>query len=71
MTLNNTHLTPTKDGLFFDEEQKRVEGTDPVYFVYNNAIFTGAHTSQKTIDLTDDTMVFECHKAKKMSHRIF
>ena len=71
MMPNKTHLTMTKEGLFFGEEQKRVSGSDPVYFVYMNNAFTGAHMSQGTIDLTEETMVFECHKAKKMSHRIF
>ena len=64
-------MTPTKEQLLFEEEQRRVESADPVYFVYMNNAFIGAHTSQGTIDLTDETMVFECHKAKKMSHRIF
>ena len=69
--MKNRTLTLTKEGLFFEAEQKRVESADPIYFVYNSAIFAGAHTSQETIDLTEDTMVYECHKAKKMSHRIF
>ena len=64
-------MTPTKEQLLFEEEQKRVAGFDPVYFVYMNNAFTSAHTSQGTIDLTDDTMVFECHKARRESHRIF
>ena len=69
--MRNQTLTPTKEGLFFEEEQKRVAAADPVYFVYMNNAFTGAHMSPETIDLTDDTMVFECHKAKQESHRVF
>lgn len=65
-------LTPTNELLFFEAENERVRSTDPVYFVYEDQHFMGAHTSQKTInDLNDNTMVFECHKARRESHRIF
>lgn len=64
-------MTPTKENDFVLSEVKRLAGVNPVYYVYEGNRFTGAHETQKDIDLTDESMVFECDKVKRESHRIW